>query len=84
MILSCDKCALKMAGIAAQVQRVASGLGYDNLRPLQVEVITAFVDGRNVFVSLPTGSGKSLCYSLLPPLFDLLRNVEKKPSSVVL
>ena len=50
--MSYDKCALKMA---AQVRRVASSLGYDNLRPLQVEVITAFVGGRDVFVSLPTG-----------------------------
>ena len=33
-------------------------------------VVRAFVQGRDVFVSLPTGSGKSLCYCLLPLLFD--------------
>ena len=35
-----------------------------------------------MFVSLPIGYGKSLCYTLLPPVFDLLRRVKEK--SIVL
>ena len=54
-------------------------VGY-SLRPLQELVVTSFVQGRNVFVGLPSGSGKSLCYSLLPDVFNLLRNVK---SSIV-
>ena len=47
------------------------------LKPEQKCVIEAFLKGRDVFVSLPTGSGKSLCYALLPAAFDFLREGER-------
>ncbi len=43
----------------------------------QEEAILAFLQNQDVFISLPTGYGKSLCYSLLPPIYKL-RNVENK------
>lgn len=36
-------------------------------------VLKSFLDGNGIFVCLPTGSGKSLCYCLLPTLLDTLR-----------
>ena len=36
-------------------------LGYE-MRPRQQEVVLTFLKGKGVFVSLPTGSGKSLCF----------------------
>ncbi len=36
--------------------------GYDSLRPLQAEAMTAVLDDRDSLVVLPTGGGKSLCF----------------------
>jgi ATP-dependent DNA helicase RecQ len=38
--------------------------GYETFRPLQQEIISAALDGRDVFAVLPTGAGKSLCFQL--------------------
>ena len=48
-------------------------LGYDKLKTKQLEAISAFVTGNDVFVSLPTGYGKSIIYAVLPYAFDNLR-----------
>ena len=50
----------------------AASLGYSSLKPEQLLVTSSFLEGNYVFVSLPTGYGKSLCYAALPPAFEPL------------
>ena len=58
-------------------------MGYDKPPDDQQKAIKEFVCGHDVFISLPTGTGQSLCYATLPYVFDnLIRvNADAKESS---
>ena len=56
-------------------------LGYTKLKPPQEEIITEYVLGKDVFVSLPTGFGKSICYGCLS---DKLRGLDEKSIALII
>ncbi len=43
------------------------------MKDKQMEAILAVVRGKDTFVSLPTGFGKSMIYGVLPMVFDKKR-----------
>ena len=74
---------MKMAtgmGVDEMILKAAVSLGYSNLKPEQKCILKAFVEEKDVFVALPTGFGKSLCYALLPLIFDMKRDMYRKKS----
>ena len=47
--------------------------GVTELKEKQKECMVRFLEGHDVFGSLPTGYGKSLIYGLLPDIFNRIR-----------
>ena len=64
-------------------KQAARELGYEDMKPEQLRVVEAFVQGRDVFAILPTGYGKTLCYGCLPFVFDKLLNTKDDQASIV-
>ena len=66
---------------AAAVHEAAATLGF-MLKKEQEKVIVAYTQRHDVFVALPTGFGKRLCYCL-PYVFDKLRGFTNGSIAVV-
>ena len=54
------------------VKKVSEDIGV-KFKDKQLEAIKCFCAGQDVFVSLPTGYGKSLIYAVLPLIFDRIK-----------
>ncbi|MDE6298556.1 MAG: ATP-dependent DNA helicase, partial [Muribaculaceae bacterium] len=74
-----------MADIKAIKEALKYNFGFDNFKGNQQEIISCLLDGNDVFVLMPTGGGKSLCYQLpalmsegtaivISPLIALMKN----------
>ena len=62
--------------IEESILHAARRVGYHDLREQQLHAAKKFLQGKDVFVSLPTGSGKSFISAVLPFAFDHLHGSE--------
>jgi len=58
--------------LTCALDQVTRQIGIQGLKPKQLEAVESFVSGKDTFVSLPTGYGKSIIFAILPLLCDLL------------
>ena len=80
-------CAEKSKSVEISVIRAAAAsLGYYALKIEQEQALEAFSRGKDVFVfvSLQAGYGKSLCYALIPSIFDMLRSEDKASIAIII
>ena len=68
----------------AAVKEASSLLGYSSLKEEQLCSIKAFMDGRDVFVILPTGFGKSACFTCLPLAIDIYQGRSANKKSIII
>ena len=60
---------------ALVITEAAKVMGIAELKEKQKEAVSTFLQGRDTFVALPTGYGKSLIYAILPLVFDKLKGM---------
>ncbi len=84
----CAACKNKMNTMALEIDlhaKLKEYFGFDNFKGNQEAIIKNVLAGRNTFVLMPTGGGKSLCYQLpalisegtaivISPLIALMKN----------
>ena len=61
------------SAVVAAVREAALSMGYQHLKEKQIEAASQVLFGKDTFVALPTGYGKSIVYALLPRAFDNLQ-----------
>ncbi len=65
----------KLLTISKAIEESAKCIGFSYLKKEQQEAMEHFVNGKDTFVSLPTGYGKSVIYAALPGAFNRIKGM---------
>jgi superfamily II DNA helicase RecQ len=72
-----------MTSLEDSIEQASVQAGYAPLKDSQRTCITEFMKGKDVFVLLPTGYGKTPCYACLPAAFDIHQQRTKEELSII-
>ena len=61
-----------------ELARVLEEAGFESLKAEQQKALGAFVSGKDTFVALPTGYGKSIIYAILPSVYKKIKGLYSK------
>ena len=76
-------CVVSMMDIESAIVKAAEELRYAPLKAEQQRCISEFLRGKDIFIVLPTGFGKTICYACLPRAFDLYLGKACEESSII-
>lgn len=68
--------------LSDEIQEALKGLGYNEPTSIQQEVIPPMLEGKNVVVKAPTGSGKTAAFAI--PICESIKWEENAPQALVL
>ena len=72
-----------LVSVKQAITQSVKELGYDQLTDDQAEALHKFISGRDIFVSLPTGSGKSLCFAGVSLVLEKLKQESNSITVVI-
>ena len=61
--------------LACVLEEAVKEAGFESLKAEQQKVLEAFVSGKDTFVALPTGYGKSIIYAILPSVYKKIKSL---------
>ena len=84
MTAAIDLAGKEIKEIETYVMKAAEKTGYSPLKPEQKVCLVEFLLGKDVFVILPTGFGKTVCYACLPQAFDFKNKNSTGEESIII